>query len=134
MTDEIDILKKTIMTYERAIKVKDINEQLYEQLMGSLYYICKYAEKYNIPLPEKEVIYDLIERCRNRFDNMVEIVTHHSPPEFQQRKKTPDDETEPKYYSFSPLQNIIITDIIEFIDLTCIFYYEYNLFISMRLL
>jgi hypothetical protein len=55
-TTEIDILKMAVNEYDKAIKIKKMNERLFEQLTGSLYYICKYAEKHNLPLPEKELM------------------------------------------------------------------------------
>jgi hypothetical protein len=94
MTTEIDILKMAVNDNDKAIEIKKMNERLFEQLTGSLYYICKYAEKDNLPLPEKELAYDMIKRCQHQFENIIESV---SPPKNKHPFSTPDDETEPSF-------------------------------------
>ncbi len=101
MTNELDILRMAIKEYDRAIRIKKMNELLFEQLTGSLYYICRYCEKYKIPIPEKDLIYEVLTKCESQFKEYFERAapteSQHfkSTTEIQQRNKTPDDETEP---------------------------------------
>jgi len=92
MTDEVDVMKKAVMYYDRAILLKRINENLYDHLIGSIIWLLKYSEKNGITLPKKEELYNLVKKAEIFFD---EISASGSPTEFQQRNKTPDDSTEP---------------------------------------
>ncbi len=47
-----------------------MNIELWNQSMGSIYYIFKYAEKNSIALPDKNNIYEMMKRCESRFDNL----------------------------------------------------------------
>jgi hypothetical protein len=105
MTNDIDVLRMATMEYDKAIKIKRINERLFEQLIGSLYYICKYAGRNNISLPNKTNIFEMVKSCGDEFNNIAESVSsklptenkhYYSPTESQQRNKATDEETEPK--------------------------------------
>jgi hypothetical protein len=45
-----------------ALKLKEINEELLDQLASSLRWLLHYSSKYNIPLPEKTKISDLLDQ------------------------------------------------------------------------
>ena len=36
MTNEIDVLRKTVAEYDKAVKLKHLNQELYDHLLGSL--------------------------------------------------------------------------------------------------
>jgi hypothetical protein len=41
--------------------LKRLNQQLYDQLGGAIIYILKYSEKHNIPLPNRDGLYRMID-------------------------------------------------------------------------
>ncbi len=80
MTDEIDIVKNAIMHYDRAIRLKKINENLYDHLSGSISWILRYSDKNQIPLPNKEKLNEMVTRAESLFK---EIINCPLPPEPQ---------------------------------------------------
>jgi hypothetical protein len=88
MTDEIDVMKKAIMYYDRAILLKRMNENLYDHLIGSIIWLLRYSDKNGIILPKKEELYDMVTKCETFFQ---EIAASPSPPESQQPSKVSDD-------------------------------------------
>jgi len=63
MTNDIDVLKKALRHHDEALRLKKINEELYAHLTGSLYYLIKYSEKYQISLPEKDLLLRMVEKA-----------------------------------------------------------------------
>lgn len=63
MTDEISVLKKTLMQYDKAIRLKNVNEELFDHLLGSVIWLLKYSEQYSIPLPKKDDMQRMIKRA-----------------------------------------------------------------------
>jgi hypothetical protein len=80
-----------------ALKLKEINEELLDQLASSLRWVMHYSSKYNIPLPEKDKMSDLIDRTMAIADKM-EPLTATSSDELlhsDKKKESDDNETEP---------------------------------------
>lgn len=75
MTDEIDVLRKTIMNYDDSIHLKKLNEELYSHLTGSIYYLLQYSEKYGIPLPKKDELVGMITKSDFIIDRMSDHPT-----------------------------------------------------------
>lgn len=48
---------------QEALQIKNINDELLEYLASSLNWLLHYASKYNINLPEKDRIYEVLERA-----------------------------------------------------------------------
>jgi len=71
MTDEIDVLKRAIIEHEKALHLKKINHELYSHLTGSIYWLLKYSEKYNMPLPKKEELLRMLEKSEFMIDRMI---------------------------------------------------------------
>ena len=88
MTDEIDLMRKIIKQYDRALRVKKLNEDLYSHLIGSIYYLLKYSEKYSIPLPQKHALLGMVQKADFIIDQFA------LPTKNQQPDKTPSDSTE----------------------------------------
>ena len=88
--DEIDVMKKALGEYEHARYLKRINQDLYNQLTGSIYWLLKYAEKNNIFLPKKEELFRLVENSHFYIDQFAKPQQPKSNTE-----KTTDNETEP---------------------------------------
>ena len=75
---------------KEALETKRMNDELLEYLASSLRFIIRYSKKYNIPIPESDKILDMIYK-------IINIENKNSPTENQQRNKTTDNETEPKF-------------------------------------
>lgn len=88
MTNEIDVLKKAIIEHEKALHLKKINEELYSHLTGSVFYLLKYSEKYNVPLPKKEEILRMLEKSEFLIDEMISF----SQPKDNSKNYQPDSE------------------------------------------
>lgn len=89
MTDEMGIMNKALQEYENAKRLKNINQELYDQLAGSIYYLLKYSEKYNIPLPKKDELIRMVKKSHFLMDQF-------SHPTTLDTKKTDDNFTEPE--------------------------------------
>lgn len=72
MTSDIDTLRKAIAQYDKSVKLKQLNQELYDHLLGSVVWLLKYSEKYSIPLPQKQGLYDLIKRSESLIDRILE--------------------------------------------------------------
>jgi hypothetical protein len=80
-----------------ALKLKEINEELLDQLASGLRWLLHYSSRYNIPLPEKDKISDLIDRSMAIADKMEPLTATPSDELLQPNKKkeSDDNETEP---------------------------------------
>jgi hypothetical protein len=63
MTDEVDVMRKTLAQYDKAIRLKNMNEELFEHLLGSVIWLLKYTDKYSITLPKKEEMHRMVKRA-----------------------------------------------------------------------
>ena len=61
--NEIEIFEEALSEYKNAHRLKQLNEQLSIHLHGSIYYLLKYSEKYNLPLPNKSELLRMIENA-----------------------------------------------------------------------
>lgn len=75
---------------KEALDTKRMNDELLEYLASSLRFILRYGEKHHIPIPESDKIMKMI-------NLLISIENKNSSTENQQRNKTPDDSTEPKF-------------------------------------
>lgn len=63
MTDEFDVLKRTLIELDKATKMKNLNQDLLEHLNGSIRWMLSYSEKYGIPLPKKDEMLRMIKKA-----------------------------------------------------------------------
>ncbi|QLH07415.1 hypothetical protein C5F50_10305 [Nitrosopumilus ureiphilus] len=82
MTSEIDILRKAIEKYDDAIRLKKLNENLYEHLIGSLYYLVKHSEKFGTVLPKKGELIRMLEKA----DYLIDQFDKSDPTDFDSEK------------------------------------------------
>jgi hypothetical protein len=66
--DEYRVLQDALNTMRYALTVKRLNEELYDQLCNSILYLIRYSEKYNITLPNRASLLELVEKSRDRID------------------------------------------------------------------
>ncbi|MFZ0510294.1 MAG: hypothetical protein WAM14_01700 [Candidatus Nitrosopolaris sp.] len=93
MTDEIDVMKKAIMHYDNAVRLKKMYQELYDHLIDSIVWIFKYTEKDDIALPKRDELYMMIKRPELLIDEITNVPTTES----QHGNKTTEDSTEPKF-------------------------------------
>jgi hypothetical protein len=81
--NEIDVLNKALEEYEYARRLKHLNQELYDHLTGSIYYLIKQSEKYNIPLPNRDMLLQMIE-------NTGFIIDQFAKPKTKENDSKPD--------------------------------------------
>lgn len=59
--EEKDVLKEALKEYENVVRLKRLNQNLYEHLTGSIYYLIKDCEKKNLPLPNRDSLLQMVE-------------------------------------------------------------------------
>jgi hypothetical protein len=64
MIRDLDIMRKLIAKHDDANRLIRLNDELCDHLLGSIVWLCKYSERYSIPLPKKEELYAISERTR----------------------------------------------------------------------
>jgi hypothetical protein len=79
-----------------VLRIKGINEQLLDTSYNLLFRLIKKSKENNIPIDVETIA--LITEVRKTLGEIHNPIKNHpfSPTDFQQRNKTPDDETEPK--------------------------------------
>jgi hypothetical protein len=89
--DSIDYMKlAAFQELKDALQVKRVNDELLEYLSSSLNWLLHYSHKYQIPLPEKDMIIGMLENIMK--------VDKKLPPNFKHPNGTPEDSTEPKLF------------------------------------
>jgi hypothetical protein len=91
MTDEIDIMKKALAEYSNAVRLKRLNQELFDHLLGSVIWILKYSEKYGVPIPHRDEIFRMIQKS----DYFLDRILDNIPPDFKHPNGTPDKPIEP---------------------------------------
>ncbi len=64
------IKRATMEELREAMKLKEVNEEFFDQLASSLRWLLHYSAKYSIQLPEKDKISDLIDRTMTIADKL----------------------------------------------------------------
>jgi hypothetical protein len=101
MVDEYRILQDALNTLRYAQLLESRNQELYDHLCGSIIYLLKYSEKYNLPLPNMEGLRDMIVRSHEYIRYIKEM--QRPPTESQQRKETPDKDDSTIDFNFQRL-------------------------------
>ena len=70
MIDELDFARRINRDLKDAVRMKQLNQELLEQLTGSIHYILKYSEKHNVTLQNKEGLIGLIDKANNIINRM----------------------------------------------------------------
>ena len=52
--NEFQAWQKILYEWNKVQRMKSLNQRLYDQLGGSIIHILNYAEKHNIPLPNRD--------------------------------------------------------------------------------
>jgi|SRR5437773_7651452 len=89
MTDETDVLRKALTCMEDAVRMKNMNQELMQHLTGSVFYLIRYSEKHDLPLPNKEALFQMLEKANFLIDQIV------PPTDPNNHTRTPRFRTEP---------------------------------------
>jgi hypothetical protein len=95
--DNYNLKRQLMGEIQEAIRVKELNVQLMEQLTFIADWILRYCERNNIKPPDIHKLSELITRAGNLIQQIYEPYSH-LPTESQQRFKTPDDSTEQDFF------------------------------------
>jgi hypothetical protein len=63
--NDFDAWQKILLEWKQVNQMKRLNQQLYDQLGGSIVYILNYSEKHNIPLPDRDCLYRMIDNVHD---------------------------------------------------------------------
>jgi hypothetical protein len=61
--DEFIAWQKVLYEWNKVQRMKRLNQRLYDQLGGSIIHIMNYAKENDIPLPNKDKLYDLVDKA-----------------------------------------------------------------------
>jgi len=88
---------KTIQQYQGVQKLVNLNQNLYDQLTGAIFYLKKYADELDLPLKKREELNLMLERSENIMDSFNETIDKLSDEKLQQGKAnlSYEDDTEP---------------------------------------
>ena len=70
--NEIGIFEEALSEYKKAIRLKKLNEQLSIHLNDSIFYLLKYSEKYNLPLPNRSALLRMTENADYIIEQFVQ--------------------------------------------------------------
>jgi len=65
---------KIIQQYQGVQKLVNLNQNLYEQLTGAIFYLKKYADELDLPLKKREELNLMLERSENIMDSINETI------------------------------------------------------------
>ena len=82
MTDEIDVLSKVLEEYKMSARMKNVSQELMQHLADSVFYLLRYSEKYNVPLPKKDELIRMVDKANSIIDQIV-------PPSIEKELITP---------------------------------------------
>lgn len=63
--NDFDAWQKILLEWRQVNHMKRLNQQLYDQLGGAIIYILNYCERNNIPLPNRDSLYRMIDNVHD---------------------------------------------------------------------
>jgi hypothetical protein len=69
---------------------KNMNQELMQHLTGSIFYLLRYSEKYNVQLPKKEELINMLEKA----NFLIDEITYQ--PTLNTNKDQPSSEQNPR--------------------------------------
>ena len=88
---------KIIQQYQGVQKLVALNQNLYDQLTGAIFYLKKYADELDLPLKKRDELNLILERSENIMDSFNDTIDRLSDEKLQRDNYAiPDeDDTEP---------------------------------------
>lgn len=100
--NEFEGWMKIINEYQEVQKLVRLNQNLYDQLCGSVYYLKKYADELDLPLKKREELNLMLERSESIMDSFNSTIARITADLLQQDNihSSAEDDTEPEKKSF----------------------------------
>lgn len=77
---EFDLLvERLAVEWQKARRIEHLNQELYDQLGGTIIYILGYAKKSNIILPNEQTLNKMIDRASRLMDEINETTIGEQP-------------------------------------------------------
>src|SRR6476620_8840519 len=70
---EFQAWERILLEWKQVHRLKTLNQRLYDQLGGSIIHIIRYAQENNITLPNREKLYELIDRAEKVMDDINDV-------------------------------------------------------------
>jgi hypothetical protein len=64
--NEFQAWNEIIEEWKKVDRLRRLNQEFYDQLGDTFFFLLKYAEKNNIPLPNREGLFSMIDRLHER--------------------------------------------------------------------
>lgn len=68
--DNFEAWQRILSEWHNVQRMKTLNQRLYDQLGGSIIHILNYADKNGIPLPNRDTLYNLVDKAENIIDEI----------------------------------------------------------------
>ena len=65
---------KIIQQYQGVQKLVNLNQNLYDQLSGAIFYLKKYSDELDLPLKKREELNLMLERSENIMDSFNDTI------------------------------------------------------------
>jgi hypothetical protein len=94
--NEFDAWHQILSQWKDVTRVKSLNQQLYDQLVGAIIFILKYAEKNAIALPNRDSLNRLLDNAEKIIDDINHLTFENqtSDDRIQPPKNHSSDEEE----------------------------------------
>jgi len=77
---EFDLLvERLAVEWQKVRRIEHLNQELYDQLGGTINYILGYAKKSNIILPNEQTLNKMIDRASRLMDEINETTIGEQP-------------------------------------------------------
>jgi hypothetical protein len=63
--NDFDAWQKILFEWKQVNRMKRLNQHLYDQLGGAIIYILNYSERNNIPLPNRDCLYSMVDNVHD---------------------------------------------------------------------
>ena len=94
--NEFEAWQNLLNECHKIQRVKRLNQELYNMLGDSLFYLLRYAEKNNIALPNKDALMAMVDRIHglmNTIDAPTTPNNHEKHPDSEQNQNLPQKGT-----------------------------------------
>ena len=92
-----------LFEWKQVHRLKSLNQRLYDQLGGSIIHIIRYAEENKIPLPNREKLYELVDKAEDVIDEINKV--KFSDESLQPSKS--DEELTPPVHDFCRVLRVL---------------------------
>lgn len=96
------------MNVHELKRLRDLNMELAETLVGTLHALDDYCKEHSVPLMNDQKILYFVNHVTKLFDEINQEI--YLPPFLQHRKRTPPDATKPRKERVNGLEHYLIKE------------------------